>query len=105
MSAPAEATAPVGVRPGSFARMVEAIIAGPQPPCVECRLFQRCRRERLACKAFKRYLRKELDSTPYRYAVSIPRRRIYDVIFRACDKCKPMCAECLSSPIRLRAKR
>ena len=75
-------------------RLVEAIKNSPPPPCDGCRLYQRCKHESLACRAFKLYLNKSLDDTPYPYAISIPRKKIYNKIFVSCDKCKHLCAEC-----------
>ena len=74
--------------------LVRAIQNSPPPPCSGCRLFKRCKNNHLACRAFIKYLDMKCDSKPYPYAVSIPKRRLYNKIFRACDNCKPLCGEC-----------
>ena len=79
-------------RPG---KLYDAIRKTPPPPCERCDLFQKCRDNSLACRAFQKYLDRSCDDVPYPYAMSIPKRRIYNKIFRACDNCKPQtCAEC-----------
>ena len=76
-------------------RLYNAIRNTPAPPCESCRLFQRCKDDSLACRRFQKYLDRDFDSASYPYAMSIPKRRLYNKVFRACDNCKPKrCAEC-----------
>jgi len=74
-------------------KLYDAIRHMPPPPCDGCRLSQRCKDNRLACRAFNKHV--SIKEKSYKYSMSIPSRKIYNKIFHPCDKCKPLtCDDC-----------